>query len=930
MPHIPGHVDGLLNQNPPPPPGGSRPPSLLGDVEQWAESPVGQMDPLAMAQETNRQRAMAGMPGYPWIGPQPSRKKKILDHLRYSVPRMVGDFGKGLARETPRGLLDLARTLGAESVGGPGGWITNLIDQPWSPQAPETGAGKAGGFGGMMASEVAAGLISDAASATRGVRELADPEGSTKLGLLELASSVPFLGMAAVPLVASTRAAIKASRGGLDAVSNSRLEKFFLDTQQGKATGSQWLATLKKAPGGIPEGEMEWTGITKLLGDNPDRKFTRAELQQHMADNGIKLKETWRGGSGKYSEYTGWDDASFESELARRTNFAQRLQAAGDHDLADEMFRQVDEITHAQEELAGFGPPGTPKFNSSDLRIEGPSENYRELTIQLEQPNQPRIDRLLKEQEELATAQWGGRTPYRTPDGDWVGLPPKIQVKYNALTEQIHSLNRPPEFEGPHWSENNVLVHLRMSDRTVINPKTGKPETVLFIEEIQSDWHQKGRDKGYVDLEKMRALNDEVRAADEAYEALQKKHGVYLREARRNHDNALVDGSGEVEKWWKIQNDLGKAEDRLKVATRNRTQMDTQIPQGPYQNVDEWSELAMKRAIQEGVDGGYDRVAWASGRQASELYNLRKKVSSIDYNPDTGHLEAYDLDGDRFITERGVTPEQLPDYIGKEPADRLLSAEASKSIEYYIEESFHPATKEPDFRVFESRGEHDIHRMNSSHSTRADAERRVTELNEAPAEQTQFRSIEGEDLEVGGEGMIGFYDRIIPRMTNKYGNQVGGIEIENVAVSGHIPNEVTRLSPDQLNQGVLELGLADADDPLVKKWIQFVNEFSTTPDGAIAAGFNASEQKILERHYDKILKHFQSLPLKNTDMINQSFAITPEMRAKVGQEGQRLYSATGPGLLGTSAVARQLDDEEQNQQRGLLQPPIGPPLIPRR
>ena len=62
-------------------------------------------------------------------------------------------------------------------------------------------------------------------------------------------------------------------------------------------------------------------------------------------------------------------------------------------------------------------------------------------------------------------------------------------------------------------------------------------------------------------------------------------------------------------------------------------------------------------------------------------------------------------------------------------------------------------------------------------------------------------------------------------------------------------------------------------------------------------------------------------------MINQSFAITPEMRAKVGQEGQRLYSATGPGLLGTSAVARQLGDEEQNQQRGLLQPPIGPPRI---
>ena len=769
MPHIPGHVDGLLNQNPPPPPGGSRPPSLLGDAEQWAESPVGQMDPLAMAQETNRQRAMAGMPGYPWIGPQPSRKKKILDHLRYSVPRMVGDFGKGLARETPRGLLDLARTLGAESVGGPGGWITDLIDQPWSPQAPETGAGKAGGFGGMMASEVTAGLISDAAAATRGVRELADPEGSTKLGLLELGSAVPGFGLAAVPLVASTRAAIKASRSGLDAVSNSRLEKFFLDTQQGKATGSQWLATLKKAPGGIPEGEMEWTGITKLLGENPDRKFTRAELQQHMADNGIKLKETWRGGSGKYSEYTGWDDASFESELARRTNFAQRLQAAGDHDLADEMFRQVDEITLAQEELAGFGPPGTPKFG--DYRIEGPSENYRELTIQLDNTSTLPSGYSVR-QVGPDDPHWAGMYQIIRPNGSKIGSTYKTaeEAISDVTGSQALGVGSGNQFTGSHWDEPNVLVHLRMSDRTVISPKTGEPEKVLFIEEIQSDWHQKGRDRGYVDAQEARALDDEVRAADEALEALQETHGVNLNQAGKNYINA---SPSESEKWFIIQNKLSAADKRHSAAILARRALDTKIPQGPYQNVDEWSELAMKRAIQEAVDGGYDRVAWASGQQVATLpgNNLRKHVSKIDYDPNTGKLEAHGLDGETIVSETGITPEQLPDYIGKEPAERLLSAEPSESIEYWIDESFHPATQEPDFSVFESRGGQDRW-MNSSHSTRADAERRVTELNEAPAEQTQFRSIEGEDLAVGGEGMIGFYDRIIPRMTFEIFSQI--------------------------------------------------------------------------------------------------------------------------------------------------------------
>jgi|GEM_PF-6323173 hypothetical protein len=876
-----------------------------------------------MAQETNRQRAMAGMPGYPWIGPQPSRKKKILDHLRYSVPRMVGDFGRGLARETPRGLLDLARTLGAESVGGPGGWITDLIDQPWSPRAPETGAGKAGGFGGMMASEVTAGLISDAAAATRGVRELADPEGSTKLGLLELGSAVPGFGLAAVPFVASTRAAIKASRSGLDAVSNSRLEKFFLDTQQGKATGSQWLATLKKAPGGIPEGEMEWTGVTKLLGENPDRKFTRAELQQHMADNGIKLKETWRTQqrTGPGGEYEHWNEDEFVTEIQDLERQAHQARQRGNEELARGLWDEVHEVTLAQEELAGVGGPGTPKFGGSDTRIEGPSENYRELTIQLEPQGQQKIDRLMKARKELGMGYDGTAS-----------MPSEIQVKYDALTEQINAFPRTAEFTNSHWSEPNVLVHLRMSDRTVISPKTGEPEKVLFIEEIQSDWHQKGRDRGYVDAQEARALDDEVRAADEALEALQETHGVNLNQAGKNYINAPP---GESEKWFIIQNKLSAADKRHSAAILARNALDRQIPQGPYQNVDEWSELAMKRAIQEGVDGGYDRVAWASGQQASELYDLRKHVTSIDYDPNTGKLEAHGLDGETIVSETGITPEQLPDYIGKEPAERLLSAEPSESIEYWIDESFHPATQEPDFRVFESRGGQDRW-MNSSHSTRADAERRVTELNEAPAEQTQFRSIEGEDLEVGGEGMIGFYDRIIPRMTNKYGNQVGGIEIEGVSISGRISDGAEDLTLAQLKQGASELGLAD--DPLVRRWIEFAEvSGGTSADGIALARPGAdgialaspTELRTLKRYEDRILGHLKTSPESGV-MTNQSFAITPEMRAKVGQEGQRLYSATGPGLLGTSAVARQLDDEEQNQQRGLLQPPIGPPLLPRR
>ena len=46
-------------------------------------------------------------------------------------------------------------------------------------------------------------------------------------------------------------------------------------------------------------------------------------------------------------------------------------------------------------------------------------------------------------------------------------------------------------YKSNHWDESNIVVFTRVDDRTIDNKKT------LFIEELQSDWHQDGRKKGY-------------------------------------------------------------------------------------------------------------------------------------------------------------------------------------------------------------------------------------------------------------------------------------------------------------------------------------------------------------------------------------------------------------------------------------------------
>ena len=47
-------------------------------------------------------------------------------------------------------------------------------------------------------------------------------------------------------------------------------------------------------------------------------------------------------------------------------------------------------------------------------------------------------------------------------------------------------------FKSSHFDEPNILVHLRMNTRTDANDNK-----VLFLEEVQSDWGQKGKKEGF-------------------------------------------------------------------------------------------------------------------------------------------------------------------------------------------------------------------------------------------------------------------------------------------------------------------------------------------------------------------------------------------------------------------------------------------------
>ena len=149
-----------------------------------------------------------------------------------------------------------------------------------------------------------------------------------------------------------------------------------------------------------------------------------------------------------------------------------------------------------------------------------------------------------------------------------------------------------------------------------------------------------------------------------------------------------------------------------------RAEKDT-VPDAPFKK--NWHELALKKMIHHAATNGYDSIAITPGAEQVKRYGLSKHVGRITHmthldNPDKGILFAFDPKGNQIAENHNIFHEDLPRYIGKEGAQKLLA-------------------QKPD--------------------------------------ENGYRELSGQNLEVGGEGMKGFYDKMIPSFLNQFGKKYG-------------------------------------------------------------------------------------------------------------------------------------------------------------
>lgn len=359
-------------------------------------------------------------------------------------------------------------------------------------------------------------------------------------------------------------------------------------------------------------------------------------------------------------------------------------------------------------------PAGDPEAKYEKYSIPG-GKNYRETLLHL--PRSKTADQIAMER------GYGG----------WhSGLTPEQQQEVMASVGQ-------PAYRSNHWDTPNVLAHLRMSDRANQNG-----EKLLHLEELQSDWGQDARKSGFRDPKNPWAL----------YDGYMSSH-VLSRHPSEDAANAEYK--------------------RLAAETPGRELsygQDEAPPAGPYVgSTQNWTDLGLKHLLTEAAHGGHDKVVWTPGEDQADRYKLSNHIGSLEAHPRPGGRvnliarapkedQFFDDEEPKTVLEEEMHPDQLPSYIGKELAQKLMGKVQFPGDDTTMYAVTHMSSGNRG-ALYHDREEAESHlpTYRKGHPT-PDV---LQVMPHAVKNRGRPGYLDTPDLKIGGEGMKGYYDNILPK-----------------------------------------------------------------------------------------------------------------------------------------------------------------------
>jgi hypothetical protein len=590
----------------------------------------------------------------------------------------------------------------------------------------------------------------------------------------------------------------------------SPAEKAVMGLPQDKGTASQMLAQITKTQGVKPV-ELRATGLEDYLKGKGNEPVTKQEIQDFLTNNRVQVDEVVLGKgqtlSPEAKKLSGEALSRMEEVDEKLASYFEGVEEVAGQDPYSAFIMLRSSIgrraakgdQEALDELNAFNLP--PEIKDLVLEFGRNKNEYIKYTSQARKMEKPKFDGY------NTSGGTNAREIYLTLPGEQMpsSSPPSVNAQ-GVLVKPMYATQ--PKFTAPSphsvspEADANRLAHIFLDER-----KDAKGNNVLFVQEMQSDWAQQGRDKGFAIVNKLPegySVKQDLIVSGQPWGVVDKNGQFVTAGFHRSKEDAVAE-----------------------VIQRLNTY---KLPTAPFvTNTEDWVNLALKRVIKEAVDNDIDTVAFIKGGQAADKYSLRTFVDHI--SADRGLATGDDL----YVS---ITPKDSlsphafyvgPDGIIKEP----ISADVRSKF-----------LGEPLSKVI---GKETAEKLLS------------TKIGESQV-------LRDEGLTLGGKGMEGFYDNILPKTAEKLLKKLGGGKVE--------PVEMVKAAPSQMPY--------EANAFL--HWMSFRHPGTSRSDAARAWGMGMDNNQFVKEFYEE-----------TTPKADQylGFKITPEMKEMVKTEGLPKFAAGG-------------------------------------
>ena len=554
----------------------------------------------------------------------------------------------------------------------------------------------------------------------------------------------------------------------------SNAEKAVNEIKMEKATPEQWLKMLEKG-GGIKAGEDKWLGLSDWLKASEAKTLTKDDVLSFIDENKIKIEEV------HYSEKVEkqYDEAvkSYVEEFDGYVSYAKAHGITNPYEYAwDAMIDDYGDDFGMAFEINGDSI--APQFDWGDdysdaakyfldQRIDSNEDllinktrlryttqglkNKREIamTVPTVEPyttgNLPEVH-FADSRTEGKTVAWS-RFGDAEMDNEYLG---EAQADYATARKELNDYR---DYLEEKYKDSSTVYYRACTEEELAKLKELKDKEVeahdwvdalmdtssqvLFIDEIQSQRHQDAREQGYRrivgykdatvgEYRKMGHIFGDTEEAD-----IINKDGEVIGTIVKDYDNGKFNG------YYGMNTDGNNLTQTVNTEKEVLEMMENAfgkqgVPAAPFEK--NWHELAMKRMLRLAAEEGYDYVAWTTGDQQAERYNLSQAVSEIAVKAlKDGEYRVVieDKYGSELEDYRGagkiMNAKELTELVGKDLAIKLMTgAEESKGKEW-----------------------------------------------SGKGKNPEYYTVKGDDLKIGGEGMKGFYDDMLVRFVNKYAKKWG-------------------------------------------------------------------------------------------------------------------------------------------------------------